>query len=671
MGPHGRLHAHHRLSMIQAELLDLPSPLHNHKDILVSHHKAPQGNSGGCSTTGHSGSVSGSPGRLQTDNVSRDSGIGCQKDGSGLNTSGEAENDIPKYITDNNDKSSYVRGKFLGKGGFARVHELMDLNSSAVFAGKIIHKSRVSKPHHKEKISREIELHRSLHHRNVVQFFKHFEDSDNIYIVLENCSRKSLVHLLKNRQTVTEPETRYFLSQLVDGVSYIHSQNIIHRDLKLGNLFLTENMAVKIGDFGLATRLGQEKKGTICGTPNYISPEVLNKDGHSFPADVWALGCVMYALLVGQPPFETSTLKETYSRIADNHFAVPDTVSRPATLLIRRLLHPNPKNRPVVSTITQDPFFSSGLHPSNLPVSCCSQAPTFPSTTISSLTTSVLSLSLPDQQQQQQYRSTPHLATFTQVESQTTTLPQNYSKKAKIKTRTGALHEAITSTLAAMPGVEIDEPIITNFKECPLFIAKWIDYSNKYGFGFQLSDKSVGVFFNDNTRMSYSSDRAFIQFGEGNSVTTMTVPQVPHSLHEKFTLLRYFAQYMDENLTEGGDTGRNRTKNIGGMRQAASSIPQIKRWIRTPKAIIMHLTNGTIQVNYFKDHTKLIVGCAEGRYNSGFVVTYINTERQSCSWHLSELARKGSSPQVRERMQYVNSVLEEFAELEEQTINIK
>ena len=147
------------------------------------------------------------------------------------------------------------------QGGFARVHELIDLKTNAVFAAKIIHKSRISKPHHKEKINREIELHRSLRDKNVVQFFKHFEDGDNIYIMLENCSRKSLVHVLKSRVTVTEPETRYFMTQLVAGVEYIHSQNIIHRDLKLGNLFLTHSMAVKIGDFGLATRLGQEKKG--------------------------------------------------------------------------------------------------------------------------------------------------------------------------------------------------------------------------------------------------------------------------------------------------------------------------------------------------------------------------------------------------------------------------
>ena len=82
----------------------------------------------------------------------------------------------------------------------------------------------------------------------------------------------------------------------------------------------------------------------------------------------------------------------------------------------------------------------------------------------------------------------------------------------------------------------------------------------------------------------------------------MATPQVPPSLHEKFTLMSYFAQYINENLTEGGDGVRNQTKNIVGVRQAAASIPQIKRWIRTPKAIIMHLTNGTIQVIH--DHSR-------------------------------------------------------------------
>lgn len=92
-----------------------------------------------------------------------------------------------------------------------------------------------------------------------------------------------------------------------------------------------------------------------------------------------------------------------------------------------------------------------------------------------------------------------------------------------------------------------------------------------------------------------------VQFGEGNNLTSMSSSQVPASLHEKFTLLRYFAQYMDENLTEGGEGGKvaKAGGGVGGQARPTSpglAIPQIKRWIRAPKAIIMHLTNGTIQV---------------------------------------------------------------------------
>jgi polo-like kinase 1 len=94
-----------------------------------------------------------------------------------------------------------------------------------------------------------------------------------------------------------------------EALLYIHRKRVIHRDLKLGNLFLGEDMKIKIGDFGLASRLEfeGEKKRTICGTPNYIAPEVLEgKNGHSYEVDVWSLGVVLYTLVVGKPPFETS-----------------------------------------------------------------------------------------------------------------------------------------------------------------------------------------------------------------------------------------------------------------------------------------------------------------------------------------------------------------------------
>ena len=242
---------------------------------------------------------------------------------------------------------------------------------------------------------------------------------------------------------------------------------------------------------------------TICGTPNYISPEVLNKEGHGFPADVWALGCVMFALLVGQPPFETSTLKETYSRIADNVFSVPDSVSPSAASLIRLLLHPSPAHRPQVPGITGEAFFYSGHHPPSLSPSCCTDPPSFPAqfshSEISNLTSSVLSLSLPDQQQCH-YRSNSNL-----LDNGAHHVSVN--KKPKLKTQTSALYDAILHTLRVMPSQARSEAGLSLVKEGPLFITKWIDYSNKYGFGFQLSDRSVGVLFNDHSRISYSADR--------------------------------------------------------------------------------------------------------------------------------------------------------------------
>lgn len=103
---------------------------------------------------------------------------------------------------------------------------------------------------------------------------------------------------LRKRKRLTEPEVRYYMWQLLDGVRYMHRRGYIHRDIKLGNLFLDHKMHMKIGDFGLAATIEHdgERKKTICGTPNYIAPEILfdTKNGHSFEVDIWSLGVVMY-----------------------------------------------------------------------------------------------------------------------------------------------------------------------------------------------------------------------------------------------------------------------------------------------------------------------------------------------------------------------------------------
>ncbi|KUF98793.1 Potassium voltage-gated channel subfamily H member 6 [Phytophthora nicotianae] len=199
------------------------------------------------------------------------------------------------------------------------------------------------------KFTSEIKIHKSLHHPQVVQFEHFFEDSDNAYILLELCRNQSLSDLMRRRKRLSESEVRFYMRQLVEGLAYLHENLVIHRDLKLGNLFLTSDMRLKIGDFGLATRLDnpEDRKRTMCGTPNYIAPEILSGqrgDGHSFEVDIWSTGVVMYTLLVGRPPFETDDVKATYKRIRANQYEFPDTVhvSRSAQSLIRGILRSDP-----------------------------------------------------------------------------------------------------------------------------------------------------------------------------------------------------------------------------------------------------------------------------------------------------------------------------------------
>lgn len=147
-------------------------------------------------------------------------------------------------------------------------------------------------------------------------FIDCFEDDENVYMTLELCPSGSLMDILRRRKRFTEPEARFFMVQVIGACNYMHGQSVIHRDLKLGNLFLDSHMNIKVGDFGLAALIESpgERKKTICGTPNYIAPEVLfdTASGHSFEVDTWSIGVILYTLVVGRPPFQTKDVKAIY-----------------------------------------------------------------------------------------------------------------------------------------------------------------------------------------------------------------------------------------------------------------------------------------------------------------------------------------------------------------------
>ena len=220
-----------------------------------------------------------------------------------------------------------------------------------------------------------------MKHANICEYKHFFEDKTNCYILLELCHNQSMNEMIKRRKSLTEEEARYFMLQIIDAVSFMHDANVIHRDLKLGNLFLNKHLNIKVGDFGLATKLesSDEKRKTICGTPNYIAPEVINSDkekrGHSFEVDTWSIGVICFTMIVGKPPYESTDVKSTYRRILTNEYSFPEgKVSNHARELIRSMLQTDPKMRPCLEDLKSHPFFSERI-PNALPHSCTVSEP--------------------------------------------------------------------------------------------------------------------------------------------------------------------------------------------------------------------------------------------------------------------------------------------------------
>ena len=163
----------------------------------------------------------------------------------------------------------------------------------------------------------QVEIHSKLMNPHILRVLSYFEDDDKVYLVLEFCEKGELNRFLHARgYPFTEAETKQLVKQIVNGMMYLQKHKILHRDLSLGNMLLTADMEVKIADFGLATKLthADEKHFTMCGTPNFISPEIVSQTAHGLAADVWSLGCMIYTLLVGRAPFDTDDIKSTLTR---------------------------------------------------------------------------------------------------------------------------------------------------------------------------------------------------------------------------------------------------------------------------------------------------------------------------------------------------------------------
>lgn len=542
-----------------------------------------------------------------------------------------------KVVRENGEVSflRYSKGKFLGKGGLARCYEFLSLENGKVTAAKVVPKTSLSKARTKQKLMSEINIHRALRHPNVMGFERFFEDSENIYILLEICTNQTMSELLRRRKRLTELEVQCYMLQLLSGVEYLHQHRVIHRDLKLGNLFLSEEMEIKIGGFGSATKLefDGERKRTICGTQNYIAPEVLDgQAGHSYEVDIWAIGVILYTLLVGKSPFETSDVKTTYQRIRMNAYTFPETVqlSESVKSLISHTLVRDPAGRLSLDDILNHPFFHQGnIIPKLLPLSTLACPP-----------------------------SSSYMQQFLQTTTQPSprrmvdTVPSSALVTDSIFSAQGNFEMLNAERPRDSEEIRTREEVPAEFvkSSAEVWVKKWVDHSSKSGLGYLLSNGTTGVYFNDSSKLVLNANGSLFHYFERResdreeSVAAYFLTDYPKELQKKVTLLTHFLSYFEGDL-------RQETILLDPENPQKTPV-YIKKWMKTPHAILFRLTNKIVQVS-FQDHTEIIIS------RETKIVTYVNAVGERSFYPLQTTLER-SNTEMSERLQYAKDILSQM-----------
>eukprot|EP01029_Cantina_marsupialis_P027912 TRINITY_DN774163_c0_g1_i1.p1 TRINITY_DN774163_c0_g1~~TRINITY_DN774163_c0_g1_i1.p1 ORF type:complete len:302 (+),score=77.26 TRINITY_DN774163_c0_g1_i1:43-948(+) len=246
-------------------------------------------------------------------------------------------------------------GKQLGNGKFGRVFLARTKKERYVVALKVLEKKQLEKSKVEHQLRREIEIQSRLRHKNILRLFGYFHDEKRIFLILEYAPGGELYKRVCEGPLPEKDAARYIRSVAL-ALDYCHANNVIHRDIKPENLLLDYKADIKLADFGWSVHSPSSNRDTLCGTPDYLPPEMIKSEKHNNTADIWSLGVLCYEFLCGKPPFESKSNTDTWRKIIAKNIVWPPSVPKDARDLIDKMLQLKPDKRFPLAKVVEHPW---------------------------------------------------------------------------------------------------------------------------------------------------------------------------------------------------------------------------------------------------------------------------------------------------------------------------
>lgn len=254
-------------------------------------------------------------------------------------------------------------GAPLGRGKFGRVYLAREKQTKFMVAMKIMFKAELQKGNVQRQVLREVEIQSRLKHPNILRLYTWFHDDERVYFALELASQGELYKHLRNskNQRFDDKRAAKYTYQVADALNYCHLNKVIHRDLKPENILLTSTDDVKLADFGWSAHTMSNKRKTLCGTLDYLPPEMVNGAAYNNSVDQWCLGILCYEFVVGKAPFEAPDNEKTYENIRRMEVHYPSFVSTGAKDVISKLLRKSSEARMTLVEVMKHPWIKENM----------------------------------------------------------------------------------------------------------------------------------------------------------------------------------------------------------------------------------------------------------------------------------------------------------------------